>query len=235
MGAVLPALVVLGVALLGCGRVGFQDTPDAAMEAGIDAVASGFQGLCVFDRVTVVQNGTAVDEAVNSTLSTTMADGCHNAPATTIVSQDDPGVLDPATGRPLLAPMELGVIAGGDGPSRAIAYLLRADTPVIWSGSSSVVFTERSTGRTLAMGPTSVSHDFALVMVVVDPIGGAHVLSASGIRVNGTAAAGYWFATNIAPSIATHAETWFLVEWTNGDVDPAPSVGDTFAVLASGP
>jgi len=216
--------------LLGCGRARFDDTPDAKLETA----ASGYRGLCGFDHLTVIDNGLTIDDSVGAMLSSTLSAGCHDAPASRTVSQDGAGILDPATNRPLMAADDLVVIGGGDGPNRAIAYLLKADTPVTWSGSSPATFVERATGRTIAMGSTSTSHDYALVMVVSEPIGGTKVLSAAGMQVNGTLAAGYWFANQIAPSIATDLDAWTLVEWTNADADPAPSAGDTFAVLGTG-
>jgi hypothetical protein len=221
---------VLLLPILGCGRARFDEISDVKL----DTTASGFRGLCGFARLTVIQNGLTVDDTVGAMLASSMASGCHTSPAVTTVSQGSPGILDPTTGRPLMAPDDLVVIGGGDGPNRAIAYLLAADTPVTWSGSSQATYKERATGRTLAMGPTSASHDYALVMVVSEPIGGTKILSASGMQVNGTRAAAYWFTTQIAPSLATDQDVWTLVEWSNADADPTPSAGDTFVVVASG-
>jgi hypothetical protein len=215
---------------VGCGRARFDDTPDAKL----DTTASGYRGLCGFARLTVIENGLTIDDSVGTMLASTMAAGCRTAPATRTVSQDTQGILDPATDRPLMAADDLVVIGGGDGPNRGLAYLLKADTPVVWSGSSQATFEERATGRTIAMGPTSTSHDYALVMVVSEPIGGTKILSAAGMQVNGTLAAGYWFTNQIAPSIATDVDVWTLVEWTNADADPTPSSGDTFVVLGTG-
>jgi hypothetical protein len=225
------AFGMAAVALAGCGRIAFDSPPE---DGATGVAASGLHALCAFTQRTVIDNGLTVDDGVGALLDASLSTGCSNAPITRTVSQDDPGVLDPVTGRPLVAANDLVVIGGGDGPNHAIAYLLRDDTPVTWSSSPTPNYRERATGRTLAMGPVTDAHDYALVMVVVEPIGGSRILSASGMNVNGTLAAGYWFQHEIAPAITTDDEMWTLVEWTNADSDPTPSAGDTFVVLASG-
>lgn len=222
------ALTFLSLVLAGCGRFGFDDTPRDAPDTG-----TSFRSLCHYAQVTVVDNGLTVDDMVGATLASTLAGGCGNAPATTTVAQDASGILDP-TGRPLVSPDQLVVIGGGDGPNKAIAYLLQADTPVIWSSSSQATYHERATGRLIASGPVSSTHDYAVVMVVDEPIGGTRILSASGQTVNGTKAASFWFTTQLAPVIATELRAWAVVEWTDTDGDATPSAGDTWAVAGSG-
>ncbi|MBS1124004.1 MAG: hypothetical protein H6Q90_6232 [Deltaproteobacteria bacterium] len=219
------------VLLVGCGRLAFDPEPVATDGA---LSQSGFRQLCAFTRVTVIENGLQVDDLVGASLSASLSSRCPVAPITRTVSQGAPGILDPTSGRPLLAVDDLAIIGGGDGPHRAIAYLLRSDTPVTWTGSSIATFRERATGRTIVTGPVSDSHDYALVMVVAEPIGGGRTLSASGMAGNGTRAAGYWFANEVAPTIAANELGWTLVEWTNADGDPGPTVGDTFVVIESG-
>ena len=213
--------------LVGCGRVGFGAGQDAD-----PATAQAFSGLCTFTRATVIENGLTVDDGAGGALAAAVGSGCGSAPTLRTVSQDSPGILDPATDRPLLAD-DLAIIGGGDGPNRAIAYLLAADTPVIWSGSSVATYTERRTGRVITQGRVRV-RDYAVVMVVTEPIGGGRILSASGMVGNGTRAAARWFATQIAPGIGNATDGWAVVEWTNTDADPAPSAGDSYDVIGSG-
>jgi hypothetical protein len=225
----MPRTLYLLVAVAACGRVAFDPIGADAEDGANDALRT----LCTFSKVTIVRDDIAVDDGVGATLAAALANGCGTAPATRTVSQDDPGILD-ADGRPLLARDDLAVIGGGDGPQRAIAYLLARDTPVVWTGTSPVTFREQATGRIIVTGPTSPSHDFALVMVVAEPIGGVRVLSASGLGDNGTIAAGQWFENQIAPTITTNTDTWTLVEWTDTDGNSAPSAGDQFTVIESG-
>jgi hypothetical protein len=128
---------------------------------------------------------------------------------------------------------QLVVLGGGDGPHRVVRYLLESDTPIEWSGTSPVTFTERSTGRVIVEGPTSASRDYAFVMVVTEPIGGTWALSAQGIGENGTVAAASWFATEIAPAIDSASYAWVIVEWTEADAVPGPSAGDAWIVVES--
>lgn len=237
LGRVALCVWLLGV-LGGCGRLGFDDVihagRDATADADVEPSSPTFANLCSFSRYTIIENGIAEDDAVGAMLSSTLSAGCGTAATTGTVSQRDPGVLDPDSGRPLVGSDELVILGGGDGPHRALAYLLRSDTPVVWSGTSPATFSERASGRMLVDGPTSSDHDFALLMVVAEPIGGTRALSASGIGVNGTIAASRWFATEIAPTIATSSLSWLLIEWTNGDADPRPSDGDSYVIIGSG-
>jgi hypothetical protein len=220
--------VVLG-AIAGCGRVGFDP-----LDAG-GARQFQLRDLCGFATQTVVTDAIALDDQAGVDMATALAGVCPDLPDPRTASQDDPGILDPTTNRPLLATDDLAVLGGGDGPQRGLAYLLRADTPVVWSSTGpTATFSNRETGQLIAEGASSDTHDYALVMVVVEPIGGTRVLSASGMVANGTVAAAYYFDNTIAPVLATYALRWVLVEWNNADADPAPSAGDTFTVLGSG-
>jgi hypothetical protein len=220
--------VVLALLLCACGRIGFDGS------ASTDAIErDSFGGLCAFDSHVVISDGIAADESTGVTLSARLAQGCAKAPAMRVVQQDDAGILD-ASGRPTIASSELACIGGGDGPNRAIAYLLAGDTPLTWTGTTPVTIRERATNRVIAMGDATPSHDYAFIMVVVDRIGGVYVLSAQGLATNGTRAAAYWFTNMMSPAIANDTRVWTVVEWTNADADPQPSPGDTFVVLGSG-
>jgi len=208
--------------LVGCGRIGFDPTEPAAPKLA---------EVCGFDNVTVIENGIAVDDAAGAQLAAALASGCTSSPTERRVSQDDPGILA-GDGRPLLPRNDLAVIGGGDGPNRAIAYLLRDDTPLVWTDK--VTIRERASDRLIVDAPTSETHDYLMVMIVVEPLGGASVLSGQGGTAPGTAAAVLWFATVLAPRLATTAAQWFVVEWTDDDPTAGPSTDDTFTVLDSG-
>ncbi len=224
--------MVAMVVACGCGRLGFAEREG---DGGDPETSTAFSNLCTFDRVTTIENGLSPDDGVGADLVTALIGGCGVTPVTRTVSQDEPGILDPATGRPLLPPDDLAVNAGGDGPNRAIRYLLEHDTPVVWESHSSIAtYRERSTNRVIATGTISDGHDYGLIMVVREPIGGTRVLSAQGMAVNGTLAAGFWFATRTATAIATDAAEWILIEWTDTDHSGDPSTADRFDVIESG-
>ena len=233
MGAMLGRLVP--VLLVACGRLGFDEQPTPG-DGGPEPARPEFRALCGYAPLTVIENGVQLDDTVAGALLEAVRAGCASDAPSRTVSQDAPGVLDPVSDRPLLAAGELGVIGGGDGPNRAIAYLLRADTPVTWTTTMNgfTTFRERATGRVIVEGPTSNQHDYAFVMVIAEPVGGGHVLSAQGIVANGTIVAGNYFAARIAPSLATNLDAWTIVEWTDSDMTPGPSDGDDLVLVESG-
>src|SRR5262245_22353348 len=116
------------VALVGCGRIGFD--ADRAM---------AFADVCRYPKLAIVRDGLAVDDAAAVPLPQAILDGCKRSAVVRSVSQDDPGILDPASDRPLLPPDELGLLVGGTAPQHALHYLQLADTPVVVMDSSANV------------------------------------------------------------------------------------------------
>jgi hypothetical protein len=213
---------IIAVVLAGCGRFGFEPAVDGVPRFG-------FRDLCAFERLTVVKDDVPNDDAVGAAILNVLGERC--GVQTRTVSQDQAGILDPATDRLLLGRDELAILAGGDGPHRAVAYLLMADTPVTWEGDDVATYRERATGRTLAVGPVSATHDYALVMIVDEPVSGTRALSVSGMNAVGTVAAGYWFRERVGTD---EDGAWILVEWTEADAEAGPSDGDTWIVVGSG-
>ncbi len=238
----IPLLLALfGLSVSGCGRVGYDalatadaslDDADARADGGSDRASFG--GLCAFDAHVIIENGVAADDAVGAALSQTLLDACPGSPSRRVTDQSDASAVDPDTGRPLVPADELVVLGGGDGPHRVVRYLLGSDTPLVWSGVDPATITERATGRTVVMGPTSSDHDYVFVQVVEEPVGGTVAVSAQGFRVNGTRAAALYFDQVFSSRLSSDPGTWFVVEWTDGDGDPMPSAGDDFALLETG-
>jgi len=216
--------------LTACGRIGFESgDPPSPDTAGSGRRA--FRGLCELERVAIITNGISIDDATGAQLQTSLAVGCSNSPVVRMVSQDDPAIVEPSTGRPLLPPDELAVIGGGDGPNRALAYLLASgDTPLTWDSST---VRERGTGRVIASGSTTTTFDFPLLMVIEQP-NGLRVLSGQGQRTQGTVAAGLWFATRLSPDITTNDHGWTVASWTDDDGTLGATPADTFVELESG-
>jgi hypothetical protein len=222
------------VVLAACGRLGFDEaTRD---DAGSGEPAVEFRSLCATATLTVIENGNVIDDDVGRRLAAAVQMSCDVTLPTRTVSQDDPGILDSGTDRPLLAADELGVIGGGDGPNRAIAYLLRGDTKITWitAVNGDTTFRERTTNRLIVDGPTNAGRDFAFVQVIVEPISGARLLSAQGITTAGTSVAGAWFETMIAPMLAASTDAWTIVEWTDSDPIAGPSADDDLVIVESG-
>lgn len=231
VGRIAPLVMVAA-----CGRLGFEAEPssDAATDGDLGAEKT-LRALCQFTKLTVIENGLSVDDLAGDRTADALAAGCTSSPSRRAVSQDSPGILDPVTDRPLLPADDLAVIGGGDGPHRAIAYLLEGDTPLVWSGGgASATIRERATDRVIAGGGVSAQHDYAFIMLVVEPIGGGRILSVQGFTAAGTEVAGDWFAREVAPTIASNRDAWIVIEWDDSDGVAGPSSADTYSVLESG-
>jgi hypothetical protein len=226
------------VLVAGCGRLGFDfvESPPPPGDGSAEP-ETGFRLACGFAKITKISDGFPLDDAAADVAASAVAAGCATAPAIRRVSQDDPGILDPTTDRLLLPPDELVVIGGGDGPQRAMQYLLERETPITWSTTSSpdtLTVRERGTNRIIAMDTFDNDHDFALVFVAAEPIGDTRILSVQGMTAPGTTAAAAWFARMIAPNIQMLDDVWAVVEWRDSDGVNGVSDGDSFTVIESG-
>ena len=216
--------------LAGCGRVAFEPLADDGGGSGF-----GFRSLCSYVRVLEIQDLIPADDAAGDAATGALISACNNNPPVMVLSQDAPGVLDPQTDRPLLAPDMVAVIGGGNGPQRAIAYLRANGSPVIWTDNSPITITERSTGDVVVTGEVSATHDYPILFAAPEPISGGAVLSVQGSVAEGTQAAGLWLMTAIEPQLATDPHAWIVGEWTDTDATAGPSAGDTYKLLATGP
>ena len=81
------------------------------------------------------------------------------------------------------------------------------------------------------LGPT---HDRVLIQLVRAP-SGTLVLNAAGFTGVGTRAAAHYFVNTLAPTYATLMTRWYVLDWDDTDASGAPSAGDTFTVISSGP
>jgi hypothetical protein len=212
------------IALVGCGRVGF------------DAADVAFSDACRYPKLAIVRDGLAVDDAAAVPLPQAILDGCNRSATVRTVSQDDPGILDPATDRPLLPPDELGVLVGGTAPQHALHYLQLADTPLVITDTAGEVIVTSRDNRTIVDVPFSSlgpSHDITVVMYVCAAANGVCVVSVAGEQAIGTRAGAYYLTTVLAPALPPD-RTWFVLDWKDGDGDLAPSAGDTFTVIGAG-
>jgi hypothetical protein len=228
---------VLLLCLAAC-RFHFDALPDGATDVA-NPIPGGLNELCKARTMTAIRGGAIFDDMLAITIANQLAATCPLVPAVREVSQDDPGVLDPTTNRPLLTSKDLAVIGGGEFFQRAIGYLIIADTPLILEEMPARVrIIERATNTVLLdRAPSSFSntHDVGIVELVHEPIGGSSVLSFQARVSEGTIAMGYWFSNIQLPQLATTTQRWFVIEWTSTDTDPAPSAGDSYAIVAMGP
>src|SRR5262245_5047142 len=213
------------IALAGCGRFGFE----------VDHAVS-FSDVCGYPKLAIVRDGVAVDDAGAVPLPGAILNGCRSSAAVRTVSQDDPGILDPASDRPLLPPDELGLLVGGTAPQHALHYLQIADTPVVVDDSSANMIITSRDSRTIVNVPLSSlgpSHDIIVVMYVCAAANNACVVSVAGEHAIGTRAGAYYLTTVLAPALPSD-HTWYVIEWRDGNGDLAPSAGDSFNVVGAG-
>lgn len=249
--ALLASLSFVG----GCGFVGYEHvsvlTGDgggagdgAAMDAGTADAASdagpttyAFRDLCTFANGLVVQDGVPTDDMAAADMASSLVSACGSFP-TTSAMQTKPGVLEPATGRPIGGPGALYLVGGGETIQSAIAYLQTNDTPLtVARVGNQYILTSRSTGQTvLSVDATTLdaSHDLALIQIAREPQSGTVVLNAYGYYETGTKAGAFYFANQLAPSLATDANAYYVILWTDGNGDLLPDVGDTFQLVGSG-
>jgi hypothetical protein len=250
MGMVCRAPIILCV-LAAC-RFGFDvrgaeiDAPatsDGSAQSDVIELPPGapaaMSELCMSTRLTVIRGGSAADDSMATNVAQQLAASCAQPPATRTVSQDDAGILEPTSNRPLLAVDDLGVMGGGDLSQRALTYLLINDTPITVSETAARLrLYQRSNGMLLldqAKSGLNMSHDVAMIMLTYEPIGSASVLSLTGATGQGTLAAGYWFTNELVPTISTATQRWYVLDWVDGNSDMTPNAPDTYTVVAMGP
>jgi hypothetical protein len=252
-------LVCLSIVSASCGRVGYEnlarpsDAGDASevlvdasdgstsVDGTIDASLPPprvFADICRFTSGVIVKNGAVEDEVLGPPLGMALARHCQNGATFIEKSQDDPTVLVPATGRPLIGPTQLGVLIGGEYYGRAVGYLDSVDSPVAVSQSgNNYTATNRATGqviRTWDLTQLHNAHDFVIVQVIREPTSGSFLVHECGHFLNGTRAGAYYLDTVLGPGLATDTRTFYVVEWTDQNGDQLPNAGDTFALVASG-
>ena len=239
MSPLSPSIAALAGFLLtfGCGRIDYDSSPSVEDAGGYDAapeLINSFSRICQLEAHVIIENGIAVDDDVGRALSDAVQVGCGSAITRRTVSQDDSSAVDTDSGRPLVPANELVVLGGGDGPHRVVRYLLQADTPLIWTGGSPLIISERATGRVIAQGPTDSTADFLLLQVIHEPISDTLSVSAQGIHEEGTRAAIIYLEETIVPSIISERASWFVVRWTDTGADGA-TADDSFLLIDSGP
>lgn len=239
----------------GCGVVGYEHVSalvvdggagtdggagDAASDSGAKdggATSYAFRDLCAIGNGLVVQDGVPTDDMAAADLAASLVSTCGSFPTTTVM-ENKPGVLEPSTGRPIGGPGSLYLLGGGETIQSAIAYLQTNDTPLMVSrAGNQYILTSRSTGQTvLSVDATTLdaSHDLALIQIVREPRSGTVVLNAYGYYETGTKAGAFYFANQLAPTLATDANAYYVILWTDGNGDLAPNAGDTFMLVGSG-
>ena len=151
------------------------------------------------------------------------------------VEQADATSINPTTGQPLSG-KDLLALAGGPFGQRAIRFLDSAgSSPIYPAQTASGLYEYRRSSDdtpvvTFEPSTLSSSHDYLLIQMARDELTGSPAVMAYGFNEYGTAAAVWYFANTMLPSLASHGNAWYVFEWTD-DGDAMPDAGDTFAAL----
>jgi hypothetical protein len=208
-----------------------------------DAVLSN---VCANPKATVVLDGLPPDDGAGNVIGMALATGC--APAVTVFTAlEDSGVeQDPISGRPLTGPGNTLVAGGGWFGHASVLYMDgRGAAPppapltplVLDNDGTNAWIRNRKTSVNLVL--TSISsltpnHDYFLLELSVEPISGTLCFFGYGMLSPGTIAAGYYFQSNVLPSLSTFTDAWYVYEWTDTNGDTIPNAGDTFTLMGQG-
>jgi hypothetical protein len=161
-------------------------------------------------------------------------------PAVSVTSTaNDSGVAqDPVSGRPITGPGDTLVAGGGYFGQTGVAYMENHGLALVGgtSAGNSYLKNPKTNAYIFNVPSTTLtaSHDYVVIELSVEPVSGSLCLFGYGFTGQGTAAAAYYFQTNIITNRATFPDAWYVYEWTDTDHSGGPSPGDTFTLTAHG-
>jgi hypothetical protein len=210
-------------------------TQFCAAPACDDAILSN---LCVNPKATIVQDTASIDNAAGNEIAGALT-GCVPPVTFTTVAQTDKSAFDQTTHRPLLGPGSTLIAGGGGDGQLSVAYLDSAGVSpaYIVEDATVIEIVDRMTGASVVADTAAnltAHHDYFLLVLAVDPISGTLCFSGEGTGGPGTNAAGYYFANDVMPNLATYSSSWYAYEWADVDMNSLPSAGDTFTLKGSG-
>jgi len=220
-----------GACGVSCGASSFCD--------GTQCVAQQLSNSCQDPSITVILDGLSGDDPVSLLLAAALGSTCSSA-SVRQVSQLDGGVLDPASGAPLVGASELLAVAGGPFGQQLVAYLEGAGiTPVYFQQDATTSsFLLRDGGSVVTVNNSDLAggarDDFVLEMVK-DPASGSLTLVVYGFYSPGTAAGGWYVQNALLPQLPGYAERWYVFGWADNNGNGAPDSLSEFTLIASGP
>lgn len=166
---------------------------------------------------------------------------CNPAPEVTEEEQDSVDALNFTTGRPVSGGGELLLVAGGPFFQQLEGYVEEQGISPLYLkvdvNANTQEFLKRSddsvvVGRTI--DGDNLQHDFFIIQFMRDPQSGSLVLNAQGFWLSGTTAASFMMLNGILPALSTYDKAWYAYEWTDGNGDFAPQLGE-IVLQDSGP
>ncbi|MEZ4270436.1 MAG: hypothetical protein R3C68_03035 [Myxococcota bacterium] len=190
---------------------------------------------CTVEDLYVVRDGLVADAQAGTDMATAFGANCATAPAQTTVDFDNSSFTDPSTGRPLLGPNTVYLIAGGPGVQPIAKYLLDEDLATVRFDFDVVNyrFIDDSTGSFLVnVAQTSVgnAHDYFVIQSAYVPQSGALVINVYGFTEFGTQAA-VWYFANVMVGSGGLDQRMVVAEWTDLNTDMMYTA-DEFTVIA---
>jgi hypothetical protein len=205
---------------------------------GVTCDDAVLQNVCASARATVVLDPYATDNQAGTSLGAALATGCM-PPVTVTSTPQDSGVAEYPSGRPHTGPGNILIAGGGFFGQRAVAYL--EDTKIapltLGTDGTNGWIRNNKTGVNVVLVPNAMltsQHDYFALEVTVEPKSGTLCFFGYGMEGPGTAAAAYYFQSDVVANRAMFPDVWYVYEWTDTDNSGMPSAGDTFTAIAHG-
>ncbi len=204
-----------------------------ATATSVSCLLVSLQNVCQNAGVTSVYDGVTSDDDASNVIRNALSSGCTPSPIPRTVSQTDSATIEQGTGKALVGPGELLVLAGGDSVSTPVNYVNAAHIAPIYSIGNDL---RRSTDDSLVtkVSGLSADHDFIVIQVVREPTNGSLLLVAYGYSALGTTAGSWYFANVMMSSISSYTDLWYIYEWKDIINDNKPTNASEFALVQSG-
>ena len=218
-----------------CGSCDTACAADQFCKGSAGCAAVSWAEVCANPRTTLLKDGNSSDDQLADQLGASIKSFCGAGVAVDSAYQQDGGVVEFPSGRPLTRGGRLLVAPGGsfgDTGQKLVDYLEGRGITNVYDSSNltTVTINSRDAGTLVSTPASNVSetHDYLIVELVRDPARGSLSLLSYGYQATGTVAAANWLTTYVFPNPAVYPDPWYLVEWNkiNGN--------DTYVVRASG-
>ncbi len=213
-----------------CGGCGIQCTATQFCGSA-GCTEATLSNVCDLGLAVGVLDGKADDEATKEVLAALTLCSVQ----TREVTQDSNEAVNGESGQPFVRG-ELLVAFGGDAYQRVVAYAESQRFAPIYPTYEDgyAQFRLSSNDQVIAqLAGTNEGHDLVLIEVARDPATGTPMLFGYGWEVAGTAAAAWYVANVMLPSINNFANSWYVFEWSSA-ADAGPRDGSEFTLLAGG-